>query len=179
MLPYIARLPKHAALRDQLLAEKLVTEQQVLQCRDLFADEKIVPETTLFRLRQAFPVFRFLRCRPAHYGYRGSSVPLRSCRRLSFRRRSRKISWSGAAISLIAVPHSSSTYIHRCRSSAFVSMKPRVGKLLAYTRREGFPPVLWAYDIDSDTPPTGAALCALYIILRSKQGCERRPITNV
>ncbi|KAJ7894196.1 hypothetical protein B0H14DRAFT_801699 [Mycena olivaceomarginata] len=98
MLPYIARLPKHAALRDQLLAEKLVTEQQVLQCRDLFADEKIVPETTLFRLRQAFPVFRFLRCRPAHYGYRGSSVPLRSCRRLSFRRRSRKIPWSGVGV---------------------------------------------------------------------------------
>ncbi|KAF8207294.1 hypothetical protein K438DRAFT_2013787, partial [Mycena galopus ATCC 62051] len=46
----------YTSMREQLLAENLVTEEQLAQCRCLFGDEEIDPQTTLFRLSQEFPV---------------------------------------------------------------------------------------------------------------------------
>ncbi|KAF7344833.1 hypothetical protein MVEN_01644600 [Mycena venus] len=58
-LPQIACSARYAVLLAELLAEYLATENQLAQCRAIFAEGRrwrVEPESTVFRLGQPFPV---------------------------------------------------------------------------------------------------------------------------
>ncbi|KAJ7038820.1 hypothetical protein C8F04DRAFT_1088631 [Mycena alexandri] len=57
ILPQIATQMSHRRFSDQLLHEKLVTQEQLSQCTKLFGHRcRWVPSLTLFRLSQEFPL---------------------------------------------------------------------------------------------------------------------------
>jgi hypothetical protein len=56
-LPQLACHENYTQIRDQLLSENLATEEELSQCRNLFADRRLkYPEYILFRFTQEFPV---------------------------------------------------------------------------------------------------------------------------
>ncbi|KAJ6482693.1 hypothetical protein C8R45DRAFT_1099958 [Mycena sanguinolenta] len=175
ILPEIACRAGYATIRDQLLGEKLVTEEQVSQCRDIFAGHEINPETTLFRLTQEFPVdfsgsinlavvgetlhhlefediFRvFDKCRSYH--------PWIGCGLVAFE----PVAESGRRLVNLRIKGTVGRRWSKIKGGSFKGiLPPRKGILLARTRRGGLSPVTWAHDIDADLSPTGAALRLLW-----------------
>ncbi|KAJ7833875.1 hypothetical protein B0H14DRAFT_2799981 [Mycena olivaceomarginata] len=185
MLPYIARLPKYAALLDQLLADNLVTEVQLARCRALFADETMVPEKTLFRLGQEFHVdfaepmrFTAVVGDAVHHG------ELPGIFQTINDRGDPQRPWAGVGVAHFEPAHTTpnsdastgprrllhlrfthaNDVRHATKGGRFKGLlKPRGGILLMTTRRGGLPPVPWVFDIDDcDSGSAGIALRALW-----------------
>ncbi|KAJ7256170.1 hypothetical protein B0H12DRAFT_518415 [Mycena haematopus] len=175
ILPEVACRAEYATIRNQLLAEKLVTEQQLSQCRDIFADQEINPETTLFRLTQEFPV--------SFTGSINLAVVGETLHHLEFEDMFRVTNdgktyhpWTGFGLVCFEPTTGPGPRMVNLRIKQTIGpirspikggrfkgiLPPRNGILLAHTRRGGLAPVKWAHDIDADPTPTGAALRLLW-----------------
>ncbi|KAF7352218.1 hypothetical protein MVEN_01185100 [Mycena venus] len=184
LLPQLAVHSRYTRIRDQLLHEKLATEQQFSECLTLFRDHRLRrPEFNLFRLSQQFPI-----------GFSQGiyltiiSTPLHM---LEFSRIFTAFidqevvhPWTGSAIAHFEAStrpeHANRRVVHlrivrvvEPLSCAFTGyertgriLKPQDGQLLTvrHPLRPLKPPAPWEYDIDKKRTLAAVALRALWDI---------------
>ncbi|KAF8169826.1 hypothetical protein K438DRAFT_2024560 [Mycena galopus ATCC 62051] len=166
---------EYQKIRHQLLEEKLVTPDQVSRCQELFGKgPRIVPQLTLFRLTQEFPVN--FNTPGLNFTVVGEDA-LHKAEYILFNRKNH-MAWSGSGIVRFE-PSTSDEHVGRrvlhlrivrllTPISSVVNreeikrliVKPEKGQLLMLLRDNA--PVVWAYDIDLADGKTGIALRALW-----------------
>ncbi|KAF8171053.1 hypothetical protein K438DRAFT_1982330 [Mycena galopus ATCC 62051] len=181
ILPQIASSDaNYDVIRNQLLADKLVTETELWQCHDIFGDKRIDPETTLFHLTQEFPVdFNSESLRLNLVGANSVHRLDLGCLFVTHDKNKSFPPWRGSARACLepsTIPEHIGRRVINLRFKEATSrvicnlpggrykgiLKPRAGIFLLYTRRGGLAPVKWEYDIDTDTTPAGAILRYLW-----------------
>ncbi|KAF7368337.1 hypothetical protein MVEN_00155100 [Mycena venus] len=177
ILPQVACRRNLSRFRDQLLEESLVTEQQIAQCRRVFGDRKrILPETTLFRLAQEFPVSFTSGIYLTVVGEETHSFSFQEIFGVIYHGK-RTFPWAGSALARFepsARPeHLGRRVVHlritkivtpvSCNFEASIGrmMKPAEGELLNVFRH-GPNPEPWAIDIDNTRSPAAPALRVLW-----------------
>ncbi|KAF7334965.1 hypothetical protein MVEN_02246500 [Mycena venus] len=179
ILPQIACRRHYARIRDQLLEEDLVTDQQLSRCRALFADRaKIRAQSTIFRLTQEFPVNFTNRISLTVVGEAGVHYLRFSAFRIWYQG---EMAPHSRALSLPPSPHYSGRRVVHLRFTKTVTpvectvdgytgevsepkgglVKPEAGDLLtrSHWNRDPEP---WAYDIDANDTDLAAALRVLW-----------------
>ncbi|KAJ7877492.1 hypothetical protein B0H13DRAFT_1631669 [Mycena leptocephala] len=176
LLPHIACHGQHIRLRDQLLHENLVTEEQLAQCRSLFGNNhRTGSHRVIFQLTQEFPVsfdsgiylclvgdtLHELEFDRIFYGFVGKE-------------RTRMAPWTGSAIVRFEpsrlvryagrrVVHLRVVKIINRLSCTFPNriLRPMEREFLDVIYYDNDPEP-WAYDIDSKNTPAAAGLRALW-----------------
>ncbi|KAF7334990.1 hypothetical protein MVEN_02249200 [Mycena venus] len=165
MLPQIACRKVYLRIRDQLLEENLVTEQQISQCRRLFDGRgKLFSHSTVFRLSQEFPA-NF--SRELHLTVVGSEelLYLNFSLYRTLADGLQRFPWTGSGLACFE-PSNSPQYAGRrvvhlritkivtpvaCTIEGYKGwlLKPEEGQLLTHLPRGHRTPEPWAYDIDA------------------------------